>query len=230
MEYFKINSLYKREGWYFEEGKKDSPSYKKGKQSLIIGDYACPEFASIKQWRVDEKVDGTNIRLIFMKKDGQFLLPSICGRSADSMIPPHLLKHLQDIATWDNFNRAFADLVNSPDFSVCIFGEGYGPRIQSCGGNYRKDAGFIIFDIRVNHWWMTKESVKDISEKFGVPVVPDLGVMTETEIVEFVKSKPMSRCSKTPQVMEGIVARSDPLMLFRNGQPMIFKLKCKEFK
>lgn len=29
---------------------------------------------------------------------------------------------------------------------VVLFGEGYGPKIQGCGGRYRKDVSFAIFD------------------------------------------------------------------------------------
>ena len=53
--------------------------------------------------------------------------------------------------------------------------------------------------------------------------------MTEEEIVNFVKSKPLSQCSRIPQMIEGVVCRSEPLTLFRNGKPIMFKLKCKEF-
>jgi len=48
MEYVKINSLWKRQGWYFEEGKKNNPEYQKGRQSFIIGDYSEPEFGNVK--------------------------------------------------------------------------------------------------------------------------------------------------------------------------------------
>lgn len=65
MEYPKINSLYKRNGWYFDEKEKRScdPSRQPLRQSLIIGDFACPEFASINKWQIDEKIDGTNVRI-----------------------------------------------------------------------------------------------------------------------------------------------------------------------
>ena len=53
---------------------------------------------------------------------------------------------------------------------------------------------------------------------------------TEEEIVDLVKSKPLSKCSEIDQVIEGVVCRSEPLMLYRNGNPVKFKLKCKEFK
>jgi len=66
MLYPKINSLYKRHGWYFDEKDKKNTSseLQKNRQSFIIGDYACPEFESINRWQIDEKIDGTNIRVI----------------------------------------------------------------------------------------------------------------------------------------------------------------------
>lgn len=224
MEYVKINSLWKREGWYFDQDKKNSPDYKKGRQSFIIGDYACPEFGNIKKWRVDEKVDGTNIRIFY--NDGKV---KIGGRTDNAQLPGKLLEYLQ--FTFNEFilHKAFPCEEGSPYPNVILFGEGYGPGIQAAGGNYRKDPGFILFDIKVSHWWLKKEDIGEIAQKLNIDVVPNIGTMTENEIVEFVKSKPLSRCSINPQMMEGIVARSEPLMLFRNGGPILWKLKCKEF-
>lgn len=228
MEYVKINSLWKREGWYFDQDKKKSLDYQKGRQSFIIGDYADPEFGCIKKWRVDEKVDGTNIRIFYQA--GQLLDENVRsvkfgGRTKDAQLPTHLLSYLQDHFTTDILSEVFP----GPLADVILFGEGYGHKIQGCGGNYRKDVGFILFDVWVGGWWLKREDVRLIAEQLNIPMVPDLGVMTEEEIVEFVKSKPLSRCSDTPQMMEGIIARSEPLMLFRNGKPLMWKLKCKEF-
>lgn len=43
------------------------------------------------------------------------------------------------------------------------------------------------------------------------------------------ESNPLSLCSEKPQVMEGIIARTDPLLLMRNNQRLMWKLKCKDF-
>jgi hypothetical protein len=88
---------------------------------------------------------------------------------------------------------------------------------------------FILFDIWVNGWWLMRLSVREISKRLGIDIVPEIGIMTENEIVEYVKSKPLSNCSMNPQMMEGIIARSEPLVCFRNGKPVVWKLKCKEF-
>ena len=234
MEYPKIHSLWKRQGLYFDQEKKKSKDYQKGRQSFIIGDYAEPEFGNIKKWRVDEKVDGTNIRICFMKTTtGIFPPPIIGGRTCNAQLPTLLLTEIQKIFTWDSFAKAFPKILNENEeekgFCIWLFGEGYGPKIQACGSNYRKDPGFILFDVKIGSWWLKKEDLNNIGEKFGISNTPELGIMTEKEIIEFVKSKPLSRCSMNPQMMEGVVCRSDPPMLFRNGNPIMWKLKCKEF-
>lgn len=220
MEYPKINSLWKREGWYFDEEKKKDPKFQKGRQSLIEGDYACEEFGSIKRWRVDEKVDGTNIRIFY--EEGKV---SFGGRTSKAQIPKHLLKYLEETFTRELMNAVFPD---NP--KITLFGEGYGPKIQACGGNYRSEPGFILFDIVCGGWWLKKEDVEALAEKLGILTVPSLGVMEENDIVDFVRSMPMSRCSRVEQQIEGVVCRSEPLMLFRNSKPLMFKLKCREFK
>jgi hypothetical protein len=63
-----------------------------------------------------------------------------------------------------------------------------------------------------------------------IKVVPEFGLMTEEEIIQLVKSKPLSLCSRNPQMMEGVICRSEPLMLFRNKEPMKWKLKWKDFE
>lgn len=224
MEYVKINSLWKRQGWYFEEGKKNNPEYQKGRQSFIIGDYAENEFGNIKKWLVDEKIDGTNIRIIYQEGKVRF-----GGRTKDAQIPCHLLDYLQsNFGDW-NFSKHFPCKEDENYPFVILFGEGYGPKIQGCGGNYRDTAGFILFDVWIGGWWLQRSAVTEIADQFAIQAVPNIGIMTEQEVVEYVKSKPISLCSRIPHMMEGIVCRSEPLTLFRNGKPIMFKLKCKEF-
>ena len=60
-------------------------------------------------------------------------------------------------------------------------------------------------------------------------VVPDLGIMNKEEIITIAKEGFKSHCAFGLQA-EGIVADSYPLMLFRNGNPMKFKLKSNDYK
>lgn len=220
MEYPKINSLWKRNGWLLTDEQKRDKSYQENRQDFIVGEFACPEFDAIKDWHVVEKIDGTNIRIFYQNGHVTF-----GGRTANAIIPKHLLEHLETHFTTKRMEENFPDSNN-----VILFGEGYGPKIQACGGNYRKDAGFILFDVFVGGWWLTQESVTEIAENLEIPRAPVVGIMSWPEIQDYVKSKPMSTCSYNPQMIEGVIARAEPLMLFRNGKPLMFKLKCRDFE
>jgi len=60
--------------------------------------------------------------------------------------------------------------------------------------------------------------------------VPLVGTMEINEAVEYVQSKPNSLIANEPKIMEGIVARSTPLLLFRDGNPLMWKLKVRDYK
>ena len=224
-EYPKINSLWKREGLYFDKEKAERDG-KHRLNSFREGDYAQPEFGAIKHWSVEEKIDGTNIRIYWERGERGKMKVSFQGRTKDADIPKHLMEYLEA-----RFSSDFMDMVldAKESSSGCLYGEGYGPKIQAAGTNYRRDAGFILFDVRIGHWWLKRDDMRDIGMKLKIPCVPDLGIMTEEEVVVFVKSKPLSRCSMNPMMMEGVVCRSEPLMLTRRGLPIMWKLKTKEF-
>jgi hypothetical protein len=225
MQYPKINSLWKRQGWYFDESKKKDASYQKNRQSFIIGDYSEPEFGIFNKWRVEEKIDGTNIRIMWqpIQLDSYPQL-RFGGRTEDAQIPCHLLDYLQSTFTEEKFINQFPNANR-----VILFGEGCGPKIQKVGSSYSSSPKFILFDVWIGGWWLKREDVAKLANDLGIESAPDLGIMTEQEIIEFVKSKPLSKCSIIPQMIEGIIARPDPLCMFRNGSPIMWKLKCKEF-
>jgi ATP-dependent RNA circularization protein (DNA/RNA ligase family) len=213
MKYPKINSIWKRVDQ---------------KGALIEGDHSIPEFANIKRWRCHEKIDGTNIRIHYNKSHIIFY-----GRSDEAMIPRKLDNYLKEHFTHALFEEFFPLKEGEELPEMWLFGEGYGPQIQAGGGNYRKDVGFILFDVVIvgaNHrWWLEQDSVKEIAEALNIPYAPLIGIMTEEEIVSYIKSKPLSTCSITPQVMEGVIARPEQLLLLRDGSPLLMKVKCRDF-
>lgn len=211
MEYPKINSLFKRND---------------KNHSLIIGDYSCKEFDLISHWRIEEKIDGTNVRVVYDPNAIDENKISFFGRSNDSQMPAHLLEFLKSHFTLDRLNSVFSDSQSK----FTLYGEGYGHNIQSAGLFYCKEVGFMLFDILASSWWLTREVIQEKAIQLQLPTPPDLGIMTKNEILDFVQSKSQSKCSIKPMVMEGIVARTEPLMLFRNGKPIMWKLKVKDFE
>lgn len=220
MEYPKLQSLYKRDGYDF----KDNKGVKVNGGKLIIGEYSCPEFEAVKQWTVTEKVDGMNVRVIF---DRNAETVEFKGRTDNSLMPPALFKYLNDTFTYEKMAFAFEGSKH-----VVLYGEGYGGKIQA-GNYYTETPKFILFDVFCSGWWLTRDDVKDTAAKLDVYCVPWLCTLLTDKwdircIYEYVKSQPNSLLAKQSHVMEGIVARSEPLMLFRNGKPLMFKLKCKD--
>lgn len=213
MKYPKIQTLWKRDP--------------EKKYTIMEGEYSKEEFKNILKWNVTEKIDGTNIRVIsesitplIMEKTLEFR-----GRTDKAQIPKFLLDHLEKTFSTGKLTEVF------DDYNLLIlYGEGYGGKMQKVGKLYRDESSFILFDVWIDGWWMERENVVEVAEKLGIDVVPSFSGMTKFEIVEYVKSKPKSSISKQTMPIEGIVARSEPLMLFRNGNPMMFKLKVEDYE
>jgi len=184
---------------------------------VIKGDYRTPEFEYLKHadWEASEKIDGTNIRIEY--KDGEF---TFGGRTSNAQIPTFLLSRLQEITAngdWD-----------FPD-GVCLFGEGYGARIQKGGGNYIPNgADFILFDVRIGDWWLKTEDVADIARKLGIKQVPQLGVYALTIASSLVEEGWKSTFGDFK--MEGIVLKPIVPLYNRRGNRIIAKIKEKDFK
>lgn len=218
MLYPKINSLYKRVFLEESEFKKQD----RDARELIIGEYAREEFGCINKWLVEEKIDGTNIRIIYDGNDVKFM-----GRQSDSNMPLKLLKYLMATFTRTLFQEKMPWAER-----VILFGEGYGKKIQN-GGNYRDDQAFMLFDAFINHRWSTQTELDDIALLLNIPRPPKLGIMTEQEIVTYIKSKPFGQASLTGKqyVTEGVMCRPAAQMLFAfDHNPIQFKLKCVDFK
>jgi hypothetical protein len=207
MRYPKINTLWKR-------------NYDTHK--IVEGDFSREEFKNIRNWHVTEKIAGTNIRVKF--EDGSVKFD---GRTDEAQIPAHLFDALSKIFPLSSFEQVFAETVPK---KVILYGEGYGVRIQKGGGAYRPDVGFILFDVWIDGWWLQREAVEDIAKKFDIDTVPTIGIMDFRQIIDYVKATPESLIAKDTKIMEGIVARSHPLVLFRDGTPVMWKLKVRDFE
>ena len=207
-EYHKIQSIFKR----------DMTSKRK---TLIEGEWTLPEFEYLagNAWTFTEKVDGTNIRVIFKDSGVTF-----GGRTEDAQIPAKLVERL---------NERFLPMVAKlgevfVDGAAVLYGEGYGAKIQKGGGNYRADQDFVLFDVRVGPWWLQRADVEDVAQKLGIDVVPIIGEGTLHEAIAAAKAGIPSMWGDFQA--EGIVARPKTELKTRNGHRIITKIKCRDFK
>lgn len=205
-EYHKIQTVFKRD------------MENKGK-TLLEGQWTLPEFEYLagNQWVFTEKVDGTNIRV--MLHDG---MVTFGGKTDSAQIPAQLVARLNErflpMATkmWEVFGC-----------DACLYGEGYGAKIQKGGGNYRPDQDFVLFDVRVGQWWLQRFDVEDVAQKLGIDVVPIIGEGTLYDAVAEAKAGIVSKWGDFQA--EGIVARPKTELQTRDGKRIITKIKCCDF-
>lgn len=194
-----------------------------GSKELIWGEYRNPAVEYLKDcvWQFTEKIDGTNVRVHW---DGHSV--EIAGRTDRAQIPPHLLKKLQEIFLTNEAEELFEQAFGDKD--VILFGEGYGAKIQGCGGDYRSDVSFILFDVLIGDNYQSREWVEKTAEMFGLEIVPIIFEGTIPEGIEYVMSHPKSTIGVA--MMEGLVARPKIEMRDRVGGRIIVKIKWKDFK
>ena len=205
-EYHKIQTVFKR----------DMSSKRK---TLLEGEWTLPEFEYLanNQWVFTEKVDGTNIRVIF--KDGGVLFG---GRTDAAQIPAQLVARLNErfLPLVDKMGEAF------PEGAV-LYGEGYGAKIQKMGGSYRPDQDFVLFDVLVGRWWLRREDVEAVARNIGLDVVPVIGEGTLHDAIAMARNGIRSTWGDFEA--EGIVARPKVELVSRNQDRIITKIKSRDF-
>lgn len=211
-QYHKIQTVYSRD---------PETKYK----TLLEGKWACDEFEYLRNnmWLFTEKVDGTNIRVMYdpaATTAAGFI--TFGGKTDKASIPAKLIMKLYDL-----FHPQTKWFAAEFDTAVCLYGEGFGPGIQKGGGNYGAEQDFVLFDVRVGEWWLRQRDVEDIAKKLGIQIVPDMGQGTLFDFVERVRGGIKSAWGDF--AAEGLVARPSCEMFARNGQRIITKLKCRDF-
>lgn len=191
-------------------------------RTLLESEFALPEFEYLREniWVFTEKVDGTNIRTIY-NGIGQVRFG---GKTDNAQIPAFLINKLEErfLSQTDKFVEKFGDA------EVCLYGEGYGARIQKGGGNYRQDQDFVLFDIKIGNWWLQRKDVEDVANCFNLDIVPIIGEGNLHKMIELVREGFNSKWGDFKA--EGIVARPKIELKARNGQRIITKLKYKDFR
>jgi len=216
MKYPKIETLYDRD----ENFNVDSARLR------------LPEFVLINRWVVTEKVDGTNIR-IFLTLDGTV---EIRGRTDKAQIPVFLFSYLRETFTQNAVRDALVPDGEIQTHEYILYGEGYGNKIQKAGKQYRPDdVSFRLFDVKVGGLWLDWENVENIAWKLGICTVPVLGFIyhlpkSKDELLAIIDESVVAmEDSENILLPEGIVARTDPLLLTRRGERLMWKLKFSDF-
>lgn len=195
------------------------------KNKLIPWAWTSPEleFLADVVWKFTEKIDGTNIRVIW---DGH--KPEFKGRTERAQLPPKLITTLIEMFPEELLEQTFG-----PQPAI-LFGEGYGAGIQKGGGNYRKDNSFILFDVYVGTiggWWLQRDSVEDIANSLGIDIVPiRFTDLTLRQAIKAMADKTVpeiwsSIAEVDETIAEGVVGTPAIPLFTRKGDRIIVKLK-----
>lgn len=210
MLYHKIETLYKRD--------------MEGNKKLIEGEFRNPavEYLRDNKWLFTEKVDGTNVRVIW---DGHKV--SFGGRTERAEFHKGLTERLEELFGDSETEQLFEQMFGEKE--VTFFGEGYGAGIQKGGGDYIDHKDFIMFDVAVDGLYLERRDVEEIAKSFGVEVVPVFALCTIEKAVEIVKTNPMSKIGKCQHAIEGLVGVTPVRMFDGYGNRLIVKVKVKDF-
>lgn len=223
-EYHKIETLYER----------DEKTHRL-KPELILKN---PVYGCLKTWHWTEKIDGTNIRVIWepMNMLSEPARPSdrltFGGKTDNAQIHADLIKWLYENVTLEKMKSVF------PEIPVVIYGEGYGAGIQKGGGDYHPTKKIIVFDVfvvdpvnsKLGGWWLNWENTVDVCRKLGLNAVPYFGEKTLEEATAMVKAgfKSIAACANSKDA-EGLVGRPLEALFDKKGHRLIVKLKTKDF-
>lgn len=210
-EYHKINSIYMRD-----------PS--NNHKTFLLGQWAQPEFGLLDRltWVGTEKVDGTNIRVIW---DGERV--RFGGKTDSAQIPAVLVEYLNSHFTPER-------MAAGTEGPVTLYGEGFGGKIQK-GSRYRQEQRFILFDAWVVHdpfgIWLDQSVVRSIGEKLDIPVVPVAYQGSLSDAVDVVARGFKSEVAQdSTLIAEGLVLRPEYELRDRMGRRIITKIKHRDFQ
>lgn len=219
-QYHKIPTIWKRES--------EKP------HRLLVGTYSSPELEALSDlnWDWTEKVDGTNVRVGW---DGESV--AFGGKTDRAQMPMHLVEELERLFGGEAGEQLFEQTFSAQDrdryhgerVDVTLYGEGYGAKIQKGGGNYDPDgARFVLFDVRIGHWWLLPKDVEGIAESLGIDSVPLVGRGTLAEASDLAQRGFDSAWGEkvTP---EGLVLRPPLGLCARSGRRIVAKIKQADF-
>lgn len=210
-EYHKIQSIYLRD-----------PENRH--KTFLDGQWAQPEFGLLASltWIGTEKIDGTNIRIIW---DGEAV--RFGGKTDNAQIPAVLFEYLSSHFTPER-------LAYGAEGPITLYGEGYGGKIQK-GSGYQQEQRFILFDVWAAHdplgVWLNRGVVNDIGHKLEIPVVPQVYKGPLERAVEIVRDGFRSQCAvDLSKMAEGMVLRPEFELRDRLGRRIITKIKHRDFE
>lgn len=224
-KYQKIQNVFKRSA----ETKGIDP-YKWGNEAIA--------FLINAQWIVQEKIDGTNVRVIW---DGNRVSFGSKNTLETANLPGRLREHLEA----EYGTKEFEYLIEQTfgDTPITLYGEGYGHKIQSGAGYFPDEPegknAFIGFDVRVGRQYLAPDQTQDVLAKLGVPMVyqlpetrtiPELIAEMTNAINSAGEGEPAIAHEGTDKEIEGFILRSAYPLFDHRGNRVITKVILEDVR
>ena len=190
------------------------------KNRLDVGAWSRPEFALLhdKPWEWTEKVNGTNVRVIW---DGYKV--RFGGRTDNASMPLKLVDMLTEQFPEELLEQKFGSS------EVTLFGEGYGPGVASGSGIYNpSEVKFVLFDVWIGGWWLLRDAVMDVANSLATEIVPLVGMLDVDQAIRLVSEGHTSEWGNF--VAEGLVGKAPLGLLSRGKDRLMMKVKTKDFR
>lgn len=205
-EYHKIQTIYKRD-------------FKSNYKTMLEGQWTLSELEYLANnvWEFSEKVDGTNVRITYYSENEQL---TIDGKTDNADMPKELTFSLTEML--NKRLSKFKSIFSKPA-KIVLYGEGYNKE----GKGYEHFNDFILFDVRIDTWWLSSNNVTDIANNLEIDRVPIIGHGTLFDAIELTRKGINSRV--VPGLAEGIVARPLVELSTRSNHRIITKIKTIDF-
>ena len=138
----------------------------------LTDEFSSPALRSLAniRWRFTEKIDGTNIRMIWHRINPYAF--EFRGRSDKATLPSGFVDRMNDVLDYESISKGCLAIPYKPEV-VCIYGEGFGAGIQK-GGSYSKQKQFAAFDIKVDGSWLPSRVVDQLVNEWQLWTVPTM--------------------------------------------------------
>lgn len=184
----------------------------------ILDKWFRPEFEELQDntWTWTEKLDGTNIRIIW---DGHKV--RIGGRTDDALIPTAVVHLVQDLFPEHKMEQQFGAT------PVFIYGEGLMPGLNG-SFRYTTTAMVIAFDVKVGDWWLQPDGVIKACDQLGIPVAHNIGAWSPNDMIAMV-GKGMKSRYNSAFYAEGVVGTPPHGITGRDGDRLKMKIKHEHY-
>jgi hypothetical protein len=186
---------------------------------LIKNDWKNETFKYLRhnKWIFTEKVDGTNIRVIYQNGEVEFR-----GKSDNADIPKMLIEKLKELFPSEKLKKVFGES------NICLYGEGYGFKIHK-GGGYLKDSnGFALFDVHKGDHFLCHEDMKMVADSLSIKICPTSFIGSLLDAVIFCRKGFNSKIAESNILSEGLVGKPAAGLLGPKGGRIIVKIKHKD--